>query len=77
MKCTQRVEERPVTSQSQSMQHATNIYIMDSDEEAIVDIIKDHEGALQQDHENFKNKARKDCPVGEVCKQPQPVSKSV
>ena len=40
--------------------HMTNIYLTDSDEEAIVDFVKDHED-LYKTNEHFKNIARKEC----------------
>ena len=41
--------------------HMTNIYLTDSDEEAIVDFIKDHEEPYGKSNKLFKDKARKDC----------------
>ena len=38
--------------------HMTNIYLTDSDEETIVDFVKDHEETKTNEH--FKNKARKE-----------------
>ena len=40
--------------------HMRNIYLTDSGENAIVDIVNDH-GALQQNHKQFKDKAIKYC----------------
>ena len=37
-----------------------NIYLIDSDEKAIVDFVKDPE-ELYKTNEHFKNKARKEC----------------
>ena len=51
-----------VTSQLHSRHkkgHMTNIYLTDSDKEAIVDFVKDHEKLY--DKPNFKDKARKEC----------------
>ena len=39
----------------------TNIYLTDSDEETIVDFVKDHEELYDKTYERFKDKARKDC----------------
>ena len=49
------------TSQLQSRRkkgHMTNIYLTDSDEEAFVDFVKDHE-EFYKTKEHFKDKARK------------------
>ena len=49
------------TSQLQSRSkkgHIMNIYLTDSDEEAIVDFVEDHEW-LYKTNEHFKDKARK------------------
>ena len=40
--------------------HMTNIYLTDSDEEAIVDLVKDHEELYDKTNEHFKDKARKE-----------------
>ena len=48
--------------------HMTNIYLTDSEEEAIVDFVKDHEELCNKTHKKFKDKARKDW--GKICKQP-------
>ena len=39
----------------------TNIYLTDSDDEAIVDFVKDHEELYDKTNEHFKDKARNDC----------------
>ena len=39
----------------------TNIYLTDSDEEAIVDFVKDHKEFYDKINEHFKDKARKYC----------------
>ena len=39
----------------------TNIYLMDSDEEAIEDFVKDHEELYDNTNEHFKDTARKEC----------------
>ena len=39
----------------------TNIYLTESDEEAIVDFVQDHEELYNKTNEHFKDKARKDC----------------
>ena len=52
------------TSQSQSRYekvHMTNIYLTDSDEEAIVDFVKDHKELYKKTNELFEDKARKEC----------------
>ena len=41
--------------------HMTNIYLTDSDEEAIVDFVKDHEELYNKTNEHFMDKARKEC----------------
>ena len=38
-----------------------NIYLTDSDEEAIVDFVKDHEELNDKTNEPLKDKARKEC----------------
>ena len=38
-----------------------NIYLTDSDEEAIVDFEKDHEELCNKTNDHFKDKARKQC----------------
>ena len=57
--------------------HMTNIYLSDSGQEAIVDFAKDHEELYIKTNEKFKDKTRKDVPVGEICKQLQALSESV
>ena len=50
--------------QSQSRRkkgHMTNIYITDSDGEAIVDSVKDHEDLYNKTKEHFQDKTRKEC----------------
>ena len=37
------------------------MYLTDSDEEGIVDFVKDHEELYDKTHQKFKDKARKDC----------------
>ena len=39
----------------------TNIYLTDSNEEAIVDFVKDHEELYDKTNEHFQDKARKEC----------------
>ena len=49
------------TSQSDlrhKKKHMTNILLMDSDEEAIVEFVKDHEELYDKTNEHFKYKAR-------------------
>ena len=41
--------------------HMTNIYLTVSDEEAIVDFVKDHEELYYKTNKHFKDKARKEC----------------
>ena len=49
------------TSQSQCKKgHMTNIYLIDSDEEAIVDFVKDHKELYDKTNEHFKEEARKE-----------------
>ena len=52
------------TSQSHSRQkkgHMTNIYLTDSDEEAVTDFVKNHEELYDKTNLHFKDKARKKC----------------
>ena len=52
------------TSQSHSRHkkgHMTNIYLTDSDEEAIVDFGKDHEELYHKTNEHCKDKGRNEC----------------
>ena len=52
---------RGETSQSRYKKgHMTNIYLTGSDEEAIVDFVKDHEELYDKTDEQFKDKARKE-----------------
>ena len=39
----------------------TNIYLMDSDEESIVDFVKDHKELYDKANGHFQDKARKEC----------------
>ena len=45
---------------SQSQSRHKNIYLTDSDE-AIVDLVKDHEELFDKTNGNFKDKASKEC----------------
>ena len=50
------------TSQSRYKNgHMTNIYLTDSDKEAIVDFVKDHKEICDKTNEHFKDKTRKEC----------------
>ena len=52
------------TSQSYSRPkkgHMTNIYLTDSDEEAIVHFVKDHEELYDKTNGHFKDKGEKEC----------------
>ena len=51
------------TSQSQSLHKKGHrmTFLTDSDEEAIVDFVKDHEELYDKTNEQFKDKARKNC----------------
>ena len=40
--------------------HITNVYLTDSDEEAIMDFVKGHEELYDKTSEHFKDKARKE-----------------
>ena len=53
-----------------------NIYLTESDEEAIVDFDKDHK-ELCKTNAHFQNKVRKDCLKEKVHQQPQALSESV
>ena len=49
-------------SQSQYKKgHMINIYLTDSNEEAIVDFVKDHKVLYDKSNEHFKDKAREEC----------------
>ena len=39
----------------------TNIYLTDSDEELMMDFVKDHEELYNKTNEHFKDKARNEC----------------
>ena len=39
----------------------TNLYLTDSDKEAIVDFVKDHKDLYEKTSEPFKDKERKQC----------------
>ena len=50
------------TSQSQCKKgHMTNIYLIDLDEQTIVDFMKDHEKLYNKAIEHFKDKAKMEC----------------
>ena len=54
----------PGTSQLQPRHkkgHMTNSYLTDSEKEAIVNFVKDHEELFDKTNEQFKDKARKYC----------------
>ena len=53
-----------------------NIYLTDSDEEAIVDFVKDHEELYYKIDEHFKDKERR-VSLGEFHKQSQAVCHGV
>ena len=75
-KWIQRVEAGTYQSHSRHKKgHMTNIYLMDSDEEAVVDFVKDHEELFDKTNEYFKDD-RKEC-LGEVLQQPQAVCQGV
>ena len=58
----QRVEERRAhLSRIQDSRRGTNIYLIDSDEESIVDIVKDHEELYDKTNEHFKDNTKKGC----------------
>ena len=42
-------------------EHMTNIYVTDSDEEGIVNFVKDHEELYDKTNKQFRDKARKEC----------------
>ena len=42
------------------MVHMTNIYLTESDEEALLDFVRDHEELYDKTNEHFKDKARKE-----------------
>ena len=44
----------------------TNIYKTDTDEEAIVDFVKDNEELYDKTHEKFNDKVRKDLPAAAI-----------
>ena len=45
----------------------TNIYLMDSDVETIVDLVKDHKELYDKTNEHFKDKAKEGVSLGAVC----------
>ena len=45
--------------------HMTNIYVTDSDEEAIVDFVKDHEELYDKTSEHFKDKSKEGVSLAE------------
>ena len=53
----------------------TNIYLMDSREEAIVDFVKDHKEFYDKTNQHVEDKAR--VSLGEVCQQWQAVCQGV
>ena len=42
-------------------EHMTNIYPTNSDEEAIVNFVKDHKELFDKSNKHFKDKARREC----------------
>ena len=52
-----------------SQSHMTNIYMKDSDEEAVVDFVKDHEEWYNKTNEHFKDKTRKESKFGQAPKE--------
>ena len=42
--------------------HMSNIYLTDSDKEATLEFVKDHEELCDKTNKHFKDKARKECP---------------
>ena len=57
--------------------HMTNIYLTDSDEEAIVDFVKDHEELYDKANKHFKEKSKEGMSLGEMRQQLQAVCQSV
>ena len=55
----------------------TNIYLADSDEEAIVDFVKDHKELYDKTNKHFKEKARRECSWKRFAKQPLAVCQIV
>ena len=56
--------EASTSNESQSRHkkgYMTNIYLTDSDEEAFVDFVKNHEELYDKTNEQFKDKARTAC----------------
>ena len=53
----ERLEKQLLSATFDVKRHMTNIYLIDSDEETIVDFVKDHD----KTNDKFKDKARKDC----------------
>ena len=69
--------EEVASSQSRYKKgHMTNIYLTDSDKEAIVNFVNDHEELYDKTNEHFKDKARKEC-LREVRQQSQVVCQDV
>ena len=61
VKWTQRVEERPAHFNSNPGTRKYEHFLTDSDEEAIVEFVKDHEDFYNKTNEHFKDKAMKEC----------------
>ena len=53
--------EAGISQSPYKKEHMTDIYLTDSDEEAIVDFAKDHEELYNKTNEHFKDKARNEC----------------
>ena len=49
------------TQDTKSKGHMTNIYLMDSDDKAIVDFVKNHEELKDKTNEHFKDITRNEC----------------
>ena len=57
-------EEASTSAECQSIStkgHTINVYLTDSDKEAIVDFAKDHEELYNKTNKHFKDKAMMDC----------------
>ena len=57
----QRLGEAGTSQLRHKKGNMSNIYLTDSDAEAIVDFVKDHKELYDKTNEHFKDKARKDC----------------
>ena len=80
VKWTQKMEERATTqplSASPDVKTILHIHLTDSDKEAIVEFVKDHEELYGKTNYMWKNNTKKGLPVRKICMQPQPLNENV